>query len=134
MGVSRDVPSLDVAYKLVEYAGRARTKLSTGKILLPGRKQVFRVERDGLADHDVLGRRDEDHPDGRPLLRPVMIDGARCPAGVVSLDAARVHATAERERLPAALRDIQPARSPFLVKTSERLTQDLDALRRQHHS
>src|SRR4029079_7903646 len=59
MGVSRDAPSLDIAYKLVEYAGCGRVKLSPGKAILPGRKQIFRVEQDGLADHDVLGRNDE---------------------------------------------------------------------------
>ena len=78
MGVSRDAPSLDIAYKLVEYAGRGRLKLSTGKALLPGRKQVFRVERDGVADHDVIGRRDEPLP-GRPLLRQVMAGGRDAP-------------------------------------------------------
>ena len=31
MGVSRDAPSLDFAYKLVEYAGQPRMKLSAGK-------------------------------------------------------------------------------------------------------
>jgi nicotinate phosphoribosyltransferase len=75
MGVSRDAPSLDIAYKLVEYAGRPRMKLSTGKVLLPGRKQIFRVERDGMPDHDVLGRRDDD-PCGRALLQRVMAGGS----------------------------------------------------------
>ena len=49
MGVSRDAPALDIAYKLVEDAGRGRMKLSSGKAVLPGRKQIFRVEHDGLA-------------------------------------------------------------------------------------
>ena len=71
MGVSRDAASLDMAYKLVEYAGRTRTKLSTGKPSLPGPKQVYRVERDGLADRDLLARRDEDSG-GRALLEQVM--------------------------------------------------------------
>ncbi|MBX6365994.1 MAG: nicotinate phosphoribosyltransferase, partial [Gemmatimonadetes bacterium] len=45
MGVSSDAPALDgMAYKLTEYAGRGRTKLSTGKFVYPGRKQVWRVE------------------------------------------------------------------------------------------
>ena len=87
MGVSRDAPSLDIAYKLVEYAGRPRLKLSTGKVLLPGRKQVFRMERDGTADHDVIARRDEQQP-GRPLLQRVMQGGQRC-GERVTLDAAR---------------------------------------------
>jgi nicotinate phosphoribosyltransferase len=45
MGVSSDAPSLDMAYKLTEYAGRVRLKLAPGKRILPGRKQVFRSER-----------------------------------------------------------------------------------------
>ena len=48
MSVSADAPALDIAYKLVAYAGIGRTKLSAGKRILPGRKQVFRLEA-GLA-------------------------------------------------------------------------------------
>ncbi|HWA62733.1 MAG TPA: nicotinate phosphoribosyltransferase, partial [Caulobacteraceae bacterium] len=39
---SSDVPALDCAYKLEEYAGLARRKRSTGKATWPGRKQVWR--------------------------------------------------------------------------------------------
>src|SRR4029453_18775112 len=42
MGVSADAPSLDSAYKLVEYDGRPMLKLSKAKVTEPGRKQVFR--------------------------------------------------------------------------------------------
>ena len=78
MGVSADAPVLDIVYKLVEYAGRGRVKLSPEKGLLPGRKQIFRVERDGLAQYDVLGRHDEP-PHGRALLQQVMKSGTRLP-------------------------------------------------------
>ncbi len=131
MGVSRDAPSLDIAYKLVEYAGRGRMKLSTGKVLLPGRKQIFRVERDGIADHDVLGRRDEP-PCGRALLQHVMAGGTRRPEGRVTLNEARAHAKTELDRLPAQLRDLAPATPPYRVDLSATLMQDRDALRRQH--
>lgn len=131
MGVSRDAPSLDIAYKLVEYAGRTRTKLSTGKELLPGRKQVFRVERDGIADHDILGRRDEE-PYGRALLQRVMTGGQRCAAGRVTLNEARAHARDEMDRLAPQLRGLEPAYPAYLVDLSPALAQDRDALRRQH--
>ena len=131
MGVSRDAPSLDIAYKLVEYGGRGRLKLSTGKALLPGRKQIFRVERDKVADHDVLGRRDE-QSDGRALLQRVMAGGQRCSEGRVTLDEARAHAKAELERLPSRLLGIEPARPPYRVDLSTALAQDRTALRRQH--
>ena len=131
MGVSRDAPSLDIAYKLVEYAGRARMKLSTGKELLPGRKQIFRVERDGIADHDVLGRRDEEAC-GRALLQHVMAGGQRCAAGRVTLDEARAHARDELDRLPPRLRGLEPATPPYVVDLSPALAQDCEALRRRH--
>lgn len=39
---SSDVPALDCAYKLQEYAGQPRRKRSAGKATWPGRKQVWR--------------------------------------------------------------------------------------------
>lgn len=131
MGVSRDAPSLDIAYKLVEYAGRGRLKLSTGKTLLPGRKQIFRVELDGIADHDVLGRRDE-QACGRALLQQVMAGGQRCSAGRVSLNAARAHAKAELDRLPSQVRGIEPAHPPYRVELSTALARDRDTLTERH--
>ncbi len=52
--VSGDAPSLDIVYKLTEYAGEGRIKLSSGKRTLPGRKQVFRTirGRDRAMRHD----------------------------------------------------------------------------------
>ena len=43
MVVSQDLPSLDCAYKLVEYASRPRIKKSSGKVTLPAQKQIKRV-------------------------------------------------------------------------------------------
>ena len=60
MGVSADAPTFDVAYKLTSYAGRGRLKLSPGKPILPGRKQVFRVEEGDVAVCDVIARAEEE--------------------------------------------------------------------------
>jgi nicotinate phosphoribosyltransferase len=124
VGVSADAPNLDIAYKLVEYAGQDRIKLSPGKSLLPGRKQIFRVEREGIADRDVLARHDEVIV-GRPLLQLVMSHGARVPAGRVSLDEARRHAGDELRRLPSSIRGISPADPSYQVEFSERLQQSV---------
>ncbi len=132
MGVSRDAPSLEIIYKLVEYAGQGRLKLSPGKSILPGRKQIYRVEEDGVAVHDVLASHDE-VAKGRPLLESVMRAGVRT-TGRVSLDAARAHARAELERLPAALRALEPVTSPYLVRISEPLGRSRDALSRSYTS
>ncbi len=131
MGVSRDAPSLDIAYKLVEYGGRPRIKLSPGKEQLPGRKQIFRVERDGVADHDLLGRRDDEGP-GRRLLEPVMVGGVRLAAGRVMLADARARAARERDRLPRRLRDLAAASPPFAVEVSPALAAALDVAAREH--
>jgi len=129
MGVSRDAPGLDIAYKLVEYAGCGRVKLSPGKAILPGRKQIFRVEQDGLADHDVLGRNDETGH-GRPLMRQVMKDGVRLPEGRVSLDEAHECAKRELDRLPARVRHIEAARPPYRVELSAALEAERKKLQR----
>jgi nicotinate phosphoribosyltransferase len=54
MGVSADAPALDMVYKLTQYAGEGRLKLSAGKTLLPGPKQILREEIDGIAAGDVI--------------------------------------------------------------------------------
>lgn len=84
LSVSKDAPALDIAYKLTSYAGRGRTKLSPGKRILPGRKQIFRVEEGGHAVRDILARYDEDAP-GRPLLRQFMASGRRLAEGEVGM-------------------------------------------------
>src|SRR5215467_2910845 len=126
MGVSADAPTLDIAYKLVEYAGRPRIKLSPGKLLMPGRKQIFRVEHDGVADHDLLARHDE-APVGGSLLQLVMSRGARVAAGRVPLDDARRHARDELRGLPAPIRAITPADPPYRVDVSEQLQRDFES-------
>ncbi|PKW17806.1 nicotinate phosphoribosyltransferase [Saccharopolyspora spinosa] len=75
MGVSADAPSLDSAYKLVEYGGAPVMKLSAGKLTAPGAKQVYRGEP---GQPDLLALRSEASPAGRePLLQPVMCGGVR---------------------------------------------------------
>jgi len=117
MGVSRDAPSLDIAYKLVSYAGVDRIKLSPGKLVLPGRKQVYRVERNGVAARDVIALAEEP-PQGRPLLVPVMKQGQRVPAGGEHLDEARRRAADETERLPSRLRGLSAADPAYAVEVS----------------
>ncbi|MGH7471139.1 MAG: nicotinate phosphoribosyltransferase [Longimicrobiales bacterium] len=116
LAVSEDAPSLDMAYKLTSYAQRDRFKLSTGKRSLPGQKQVFRVERDGRAVHDVIGRFDE-RLDGRPLLQPVMQNGARL-LPPVPLPELQQRTRAALATLPEPLHSLEPAEQPYPVTLS----------------
>jgi len=129
MGVARDAPVFDIAYKLVAYGGRGRIKLSPDKEVLPGRKQVFRVEQGGRAVRDVLGCADEQHG-GRPLLVPVMKEGARLPAGRADLMAARERARREIAALPDRIRDLTPADPPYPVERSTALLRSRAEARR----
>lgn len=133
MGVSSDAPALDMAYKLTEYGGRGRTKLSPGKLVYPGRKQIFRVEEGGRAVRDVLGRAGERLP-GRPLLRPVMRRGEALAEGRTDLEAARRLARDELSRLPERVLGLGPAVPPYPVEISERLLAEQAALEREHES
>jgi nicotinate phosphoribosyltransferase len=121
MSVSADAPALDLAYKLAAYAGEPRTKLSAGKRILPGRKQVFRAEGDVIA----LG--EEQHP-GSALLRPVLRQGERVvPRG--TLAEARATAANGLARLPEPVRGLAPVAPPYPVALSPRLAGMLAALR-----
>jgi nicotinate phosphoribosyltransferase len=133
MGVSGDAPSLDIAYKLVEYAGRGRTKLAPGKVSLPGRKQVFRVEQDGVASHDIVGRVGE-APRGRPLLEQVMSKGRRVTGRRVELGESRARAKRELSALPLRIRALEPASPTYRVEISPALTEDAAALRRRYEA
>ncbi len=130
MSTSVDAATLGFVYKLVEYAGVGRAKLSEHKVLHPGRKQVFRCEKDGVMTHDVIGRFDEEPP-GRPLLVPVFRDGKRLHHE--SLETIRARALREREALPRELRSFDPPKASYRVEVSEALERDLAYLREQRH-
>ena len=73
MGVSADAPYVDSVYKLTEYDGEPKLKLSSDKATAPGRKQVWRS-----GDGDLLTLREEPGPDGaEAMLAPVMRNGRR---------------------------------------------------------
>jgi nicotinate phosphoribosyltransferase len=113
LDVSSDAPALDCAYKLQEYAGIARRKLSEGKATYPGRKQVWRQrDGEGTFSKDVLSLLDERHA-GEALLKPVLRAGQVCARP--SLDEIRRHARDELEHLPQALRQLEPFAYPVDV-------------------
>jgi nicotinate phosphoribosyltransferase len=105
---SSDVPALDCAYKLQEYAGLPRRKRSAGKATWPGRKQVWR-RRDaaGLMAGDVLALEDDRH-EGEPLIHPVM-RGGKCIGVAPTLADIRARAAGEIARLPPGLRACVPS-------------------------
>ena len=112
-------PALDCAYKLQEYAGRPRRKLSEGKATWPGRKQVYRRYRqDGTFSEDVVALSDE-AVDGDPLLRPAMRSGRRV-AALPTLVQSRALAASQLARLPEPLRKLECSPYPAHISAGLR--------------
>ena len=116
--VSADVPALDCAYKLEEYAGRARRKHSLGKATWPGRKQVWRGVMGGIFTGDTIGLVDEQR-NGMPLLEQVMGAGRRL-APSPPLTEVRKHAAGQLTMLPESLRRLT-AGAEYPVQISDAL-------------
>lgn len=125
MGVSGDAPSLDMAYKLVEYAGKPRLKLSSKKVSFLGKKQVFRVlDEDRRDKNDLLGLREERGADVAvevhptriiPLLEQVMEEGQLLHP-LPPLSASRALFLQEFAKLPEAYKTLSaPALYPVTL-------------------
>jgi nicotinate phosphoribosyltransferase len=76
VGVSADLPYLDMVYKLVRCGERNVRKLSPGKQTLAGEKQLFRrLDEKGHYLEDVIGTMNEAVDHACPLLENVMQAG-----------------------------------------------------------
>ena len=106
LDASIDAPSLDCAYKLQDYAGKPRRKLSEGKATWPGRKQVWRsYGADKRMRGDILSL-ENDSQAGETLIAPVMRGGKRL-APAPTLAQIREHAARELGKLPEPLRKLE---------------------------
>jgi nicotinate phosphoribosyltransferase len=117
LATSADVPVLDTAYKLVEYAGEPKMKLSESKSTLPGQKQVYR-ER---SVRDVIALADEKRIAGEPLLNKVMENGRRT-VPAEPLSQCRARCNAELDDLPERLHSLSKAQPQYPVDLSPELS------------
>jgi nicotinate phosphoribosyltransferase len=107
LDASTDAPALDCAYKLQEYAGAPRRKLSEGKATWPGRKQVWReYDRQGDMRGDVLSLQGDTQA-GESLIVPVMRAGKRLGPPPTLADI-RARAARDLSRMPAPLKRLEP--------------------------
>jgi nicotinate phosphoribosyltransferase len=125
---SSDVPALDCAYKLEEYAGLGRRKHSVGKETWPGRKQVWRqYGPDGRMANDIIST-ESDQQAGTPLIEQMMRDGRRV---ALSPGLADIRARAARElaQLPESLRrlEVEPTYPVAIADALVRLTNEVDS-------
>ena len=103
LAASVDVPALDCAYKLQEYAGKPKRKLSEGKIDLAGPQAGvarLRCRRPHARRYPVA--REATNSRARPLVVPVMRAGKRI-APAPTLAQIRERAAADLKRLAGPL-------------------------------
>lgn len=119
LDASIDAPSLDCAYKLQDYKGTPKRKLSEGKQTWPGRKQIWRsYGADGRMSGDVLSV-ETDTQAGEPLIEQVMRGGARLKPAP-TLAQIRERAARDLAHLPEPLRQLQPG-TDYPVKVADSL-------------
>jgi nicotinate phosphoribosyltransferase len=107
MGVAADAPYFDIAYKLVKYAGHPVMKLSTGKVTLVDKKQIWRsFGSKGLMAGDVISLREEDLTEGIPLLKRVMKNGVLL-GPLPTLQESRDYFQNQYNLLPAACKALE---------------------------
>jgi nicotinate phosphoribosyltransferase len=127
MNVSADVPSLDMVYKLVDFAGRDVLKLSEGKETWVGAKALYRRRgAGGRLAGDILALRDEPPPDSvtESLLQPVMRDG-RLLRAHPPLSEIRARCAAQIAALPEELRNLRmPGNYPLRISDALRARQE----------
>lgn len=121
LATSSDVPALDTAYKLVEYAGFPKMKLSESKTTLPGRKQIFRQVSSRKAVRDILGLAGEKNVFGEALLLKVMENGRRT-TNPDPLETCRLRCKAQLDALPDRLLDLSRADPVYPVELSPELS------------
>ena len=128
MVVSRDMPALDLTYKLVQIIDekgqvKFKAKKSKGKKTIPGRKQVFRkYTKQGAYVSDTLGLASEPAPRGtRPLLEPVIRNG-KLVKKLPSIDRIRDRAKQAIRTLPRDYRNLK-GRMSAKVDLTARLQQ-----------
>jgi nicotinate phosphoribosyltransferase len=122
MGVAADAPYFDIAYKLVKYAEHPVMKLSTGKVTLVDKKQIWRRFDDkGLMNGDTIALREETLPAGKPLLKQVMKNGALL-SPLPTLQESRAYFRQQYALLPEAYKALEnpPA---YPVNLSQGLTE-----------
>ena len=120
LATSLDTPAFDCAYKLQEYAGQPKRKLSEGKVTWPGRKQVWRAyDADGRMRGDILSIENDTQP-GEPLVVPVMRAGKRI-SPAPALAQIRERAARDLARLPQQLVRLEPG-ATYPVKITDALT------------
>jgi nicotinate phosphoribosyltransferase len=122
LGTSADSPYLGGVYKLVwdEETG-PKVKLSTGKVTLPGRKQVHRFSEGGRYQRDLISLNREEVEGGLLLLQKFVMKGERI-IEPESLDQKRQRCRESIDKLPDYAKTLGESERRYPVELSRDLT------------
>ncbi len=129
MGTSSDAPYLNGVYKLVEDEFGMKIKTSPGKITLPGKKQVYRIYKNGIMQKDIIAFEDENIK-GEPILVKYIENGK-----VIyneDLEDARDRFNQNFSTLPNYLKTIKKSDLEYPLEISEKLRKALENLKERH--
>jgi nicotinate phosphoribosyltransferase len=127
---SADLPYLDCAYKLVEYEGKPKIKLSRKKMTLPFKKQLFRIYKNGTIFKDIIGHFDEHFDDSVKMLK-LYIENGELVRSLPSLKEIREKALINFKTVPNTFKSLNqymtltPEISHRLLKSAEELKEKL---------
>lgn len=131
---SADAPKLEMVYKMAQMEDRGEirytAKFSTGKISLPGIKQIYRKLENGKISEDIIGLEDENL--GEALLVEIIKHG-KLVYKMPSMEESRSYITKQLELLPESYKDIFNESSPP-TKISEKATSLLEHVRQKHNA
>lgn len=129
---SCDAPSLETVYKLAELQNgkvvMPQAKLTPGKISYPGKKQLFRIYKNGRMQKDIIGLETENLR--RPLLKK-LIEKGNLIFDLPTLDEIRDYVQKQLTELPPRLLSIKKY-SPYRVQRSDNLKHLMQSYRAKH--
>ena len=102
---SADAPYFDIAYKLVEYEGKPKYKLSPGKRTFPYKRQVYRYYKEEKMAYDETIKWDEKR-EGEPLVK-LYVENGKLKEKLPSLEEIKEIVMEELDKLPEAFKDIE---------------------------
>ena len=113
---SSDRPYLDVAYKLVEYKGEPKFKLSPGKVTFPYKRQIYRhYSKEGVMERDEVVKYDREEGMGEPMVVRIL-EGGRQIYALPGLERIRENFRRDLKALPEELKKLEYAPYKVIVK------------------
>jgi nicotinate phosphoribosyltransferase len=132
LATSRDDPTISGVYKLIEYNGVPKIKISEEKVTYPGRKQVYRsYHKDGTFKEDMLSLDSEPAPpNSEALLIPVIKNGELIQP-YPQLDDIRNYYLNTIKKLPDSYKKLEEDKI-FSLKVSNKLEQLTNLMKQKY--